>query len=172
MKTLLRILAFGPLAIAILVGALSVMGWDKIWVAGFGPADLGAVTFRQFAKTPEPNQVLICPPNLCNPEDVDSESPIYGLSVSDLKSKLLESLKQESNLERVDTGNTNQLRFIQRSAWMKFPDTIRVQLISLEENSLTLALYGQSQIGESDLGVNKQRAERWLSRLKKYETQN
>ena len=136
---------------------------------GYGSGDLGPVTFESLSKTQKPNQVLICPPDLCTAKDVDQASPVYSLSAEVLKEKLLESLKQETNLERVDTSDTLQLRFIQRTPWMRFPDTLRIQLISQGADLSTLALYGQSQIGETDFGVNRERATRWLKRLEQYQ---
>ena len=52
---------------------------------------------------------------------------------------------------------------------MEFPDTIQVDFLSLGENRSTLAIYSRSKYGYSDLGTNRARIERWLSRLQGYE---
>jgi uncharacterized protein (DUF1499 family) len=48
---------------------------------------------------------------------------------------------------------------------MRFPDTIDVLIIGCGEGRSTLALYSRSQIGRSDLGINRARLERWLRRI-------
>lgn len=59
-------------------------------------------------------------------------------------------------------------RYIQRSALLKFPDTIVVRYIKKPEGGSTLAIYSRSQLGHSDLGVNLARLERWLRKLALY----
>ena len=56
-------------------------------------------------------------------------------------------------------------RYIQRSGRLGFPDTIVVQFFDRGSSRSTLAIYSRSQLGRSDLGANKARIERWLSRL-------
>jgi uncharacterized protein (DUF1499 family) len=56
-------------------------------------------------------------------------------------------------------------RYIQRSERLGFPDTIVVRFIDYPEGRSSLAIYSRSQLGESDLGANKARIERWLSKL-------
>ena len=69
-------------------------------------------------------------------------------------------------IERNDTTLTE--RYIQRSALLKFPDTIVVRYIEQPEGGTTLAIYSRSQLGHSDLGVNLARLERWLRKLALY----
>jgi len=156
------------LGVAFLVA--TAFGWDKVWEKAAGPADLGPVVFEDLRKTPKPNQALICPDGLCNEKDRDAKSPVYDLSVDELKAAFVESLAEETSLERVDDkSDPLAMRFVQRTRLLRFPDTIRVRFFALGNDSSTLALYGQSQIGQSDMGVNMQRLKRWLRRLKKHE---
>ncbi len=53
----------------------------------------------------------------------------------------------------------------QRSSGWLGSDTIVVQFLDRPDSQSTLAIYSRSQLGESDLGANKARIERWLSRL-------
>ena len=69
-------------------------------------------------------------------------------------------------IESNDTTLTE--RYIQRSALLKFPDTIVVRYIEPPEGGTTLAIYSRSQLGHSDLGVNLARLKRWLRRLALY----
>ena len=52
---------------------------------------------------------------------------------------------------------------------MKFPDTVRIEFIPVDAERSTLAIYSQSQIGHSDMGVNLERVKRWLKYLQVFE---
>ncbi len=162
------------LALAILVSVVFLsgflFGWQNIWPRIFGDPDLGPVAFESLAKGPRPNQALICPQGLCNDADLDRQSPVYKIDASRLHAELLSSLKNEERLVRVDgQDDPLNLRFVQTSKIMRFPDTIRVRLIPLDNNRSTLALYTQAQIGYKDFGANLERANRWLKRLEPFE---
>lgn len=169
-----RILIFIA-SIAILLGvlyaALSIYGWDKIWTKAVGPADMGSVDFSTLRKSKKPNQVLVCPADMCRDKDRDWISQSYALSASDLRDELLNSIKGEKRLERVDDNSQPlELRFVQRSERLKFPDTISIEFFPLTDSTSTLALYSRSLVGETDFGVNLARAKRWLKRLEQKET--
>ncbi|MDD9908120.1 MAG: DUF1499 domain-containing protein [Ahrensia sp.] len=174
--TIIRLVAKFVLAalllLALLFGAATLYGWEHVWRVMAGPADLGPVSFQGLSKTAKPNQALICPPDLCDPASIDRPSSIYDLPAMVLRERLLNSLRAEDDITRVD-GDTEplKLRFIQRTWLMRYPDTIRIEIVPIEDTSSTIALYSQSQIGESDLGVNLERAERWLGRLEPFERQ-
>ncbi|MFD0916369.1 DUF1499 domain-containing protein [Pseudahrensia aquimaris] len=163
-------------AVLALIAALGVMimGWDSIWEKMAGPADQGPVNFATLTKTPKPNQALICPEGFCAAAEakgqVDRQSPIYALSADQLKQELLRSLETENDLTRVDDeSEENRMRFVQRTARLRFPDSIRVEIVPLSNGRSSIALYSQSQIGTSDLGVNAKRMNRWLKRLAQFE---
>lgn len=146
---------------------VTTYGWEKVWTSVSGPADLGPVQFEGLTKGPKPNQVLICPDGLCNDKDRDRASPVYAVDMAMLKTALVKSLEEEPGLTRVDDGSDpRRLRYVQRSRLLRFPDTIRIKFYPLDdEPGSTLALYGQSQIGSGDFGINLERANRWLGRL-------
>lgn len=173
MTWLFRILTFF-IGFAALLGVLflvaSTYGWEKLWEDTFGPADLGTIQFEDFTKGPKPNQALICPNGICDEKSRNHASPIYNLNIDDLQSQLLRSLENENSLTRVDDESIpHSLRFVQRTRQLRFPDTIRIQLYALGKEQSTIALYSQSQIGTSDLGVNLARLKRWLKRLEQFE---
>lgn len=56
-------------------------------------------------------------------------------------------------------------RYVQRSALLGFRDTIVVRFFDLPEGKSTLAIYSRSQLGYSDLGVNRARIDHWLGKL-------
>ena len=147
-----------------------LVGWANVWQWTMGPADLGPVKFEGLSKTRRPNQVIICPPDLCNPKHVDAESQVYSVSADQLRTTLLDEILAKSHNQRVDDDtDPHHLRFVTRSKWFQFPDTTRIQLIPLGDSRSTLAIYGQSQVGRKDFGVNRMRVERWLGYLKEFE---
>ncbi len=60
-----------------------------------------------------------------------------------------------------------QYDYVQRSSLMRFPDSITVRFISLNNDSSTLAIYSRSQYGYSDFGVNEARIRAWLAALER-----
>lgn len=52
--------------------------------------------------------------------------------------------------------------YVQRSRLMGWPDYVSVKALPAEGGA-TLAVYSRSRFGESDLGVNRARLERWLA---------
>jgi len=146
-----------------------LIGFDKLWHLLGGPADMGDVELKTFTKTSKPNQYLVCPEGYCENETADKVSPIYSLSAQELSDALLVSLQSERNLQRVDEETDPlRLRFVQRTEKMRYPDTIRVEIIPVNDTQSSLAIYGQSQIGRKDFGVNKARILRWLRRLENH----
>jgi uncharacterized protein (DUF1499 family) len=58
-----------------------------------------------------------------------------------------------------------QAQFVARSLVFNFPDLIMVQVKPDGANASDLILWSRSVYGESDLGVNRKRAESWLAAL-------
>ncbi|MEM9733679.1 MAG: DUF1499 domain-containing protein [Pseudomonadota bacterium] len=167
MTTFLALIAFG----GVLLLLLKVYGFEKVWERTNGPADLGLVVFETLKKGPKPNQALICPQNMCSAEDRDSVSPRYALSADAMKKAFIKSLEGETHLHRVDDdSDPMQIRYVQHTPLLRFPDTISVRFIPLDENRSTIALYARAQVGYSDMGNNLKRLNRWLSRLTSFET--
>lgn len=129
---------------------------------------MGSVDFATLEKTAKPNQALICPEDQCARAEPDTFAPIFDVSANELERALLSVLESESDLTRVDDGSDKfSLRFVQRTRLLRFPDTIRIRILPLGEGRSTLAAYSQSQVGQSDLGINRQRLERWLGKLRR-----
>jgi len=59
-----------------------------------------------------------------------------------------------------------QLVFVQRTAWLRFPDIVRVQAIRAPDGRMALALYSQSVYGYYDFGANKTRARAWMQAIR------
>jgi len=163
MKTTSKIVAAG-LAVA-LAGAV-IAGRDRMWMLVAGPADLGHVDFATLEPPASPNHFLACPKGYCRLAHADMVSPIFKTSAAQLQLTARRAWAAEPRLQRV-SGSLATLsdRYVERTAIMRFPDTISVRFIDLGGGAATLAIYSRSQIGYSDLGVNKARVMHWLSLL-------
>ncbi len=58
-----------------------------------------------------------------------------------------------------------QIDYVQRTAFMRFPDCITVRFIYIDAKRTTLTIYSRSVYGYSDFGVNKARVQSWLAKL-------
>lgn len=155
------------LAIVVVLGVVFVVyGREKSWEVLFGPPDLGPVEFATLQKTSRPNQVLLCPVDVCKAATPDMMPPVYALPVDKLRDAFRQIISQEAHAEQVAVDGGNQTeRYVIRTNLMRFPDTVRVKFIALDNDTSTLAIYSQAQIGYSDRGVNKTRVQRWLNAL-------
>ena len=142
------------------------MAARESWAALFGPPDLGPVEFATLQKTPRPNQVLLCPADVCQAETPDMMPPIYAVPVDKLRDAFRQIIDQEPHAEQVAVNADHRTeRYVIRTNLMRFPDTVCVKFIDLGNDTSTLAIYSQAQIGYSDRGVNKARVQRWLNVL-------
>lgn len=147
-----------------LAAAFFAIGPDRVWMA-LGPPDLGAVDFATLQRRTTPNDALACPPGKCAAK-ADITPPVYAVSAAQLRTAFARMIAVEPRVVMVagdDPGLTE--RYIQRSRLMRFPDTVVVRYFDLPGGRSTIALYSRSQLGTSDLGVNRARVERWLDRL-------
>jgi uncharacterized protein (DUF1499 family) len=162
MTSLLAIVAIG-----VVLGAVFVLyGREESWELLFGSPDLGPVEFATLQQTSRPNQVLLCPANVCKAATPDMMPPVYAVSVDKLRDAFYQIVSQEAHAEQVAVDAAEQTeRYIIRTNLMRFPDTVRVKFIALDNDTSTLAIYSQAQIGYSDRGVNKARVQRWLNAL-------
>ena len=163
MKTTIKILA--ACLVLALAGTLA-FGRDQIWTLVAGPADLGLVDFATLEPPASPNHFLACPKGFCPRAHADMVSPTYKVSAAHLQQTARRAWAVEPRLKRVDGSlATLRDRYVERTAVLRFPDTISVRFIDLGAGTSTLAIYSRSQIGYSDLGVNKTRVIRWLALL-------
>lgn len=154
-------------AIVVVLGAVFVLyGREESWEVLFGSPDLGPVEFAMLQTTSRPNQMLLCPANVCKAATPDILPPVYAVSVDKLRDAFHQIISQEAHTEQVAVDAAKQAeRYIIRTNLMRFPDTVRVKFIALDDDTSTLAIYSQAQIGYSDRGVNKARVQRWLNAL-------
>ncbi len=142
-------------------GAGAVVRLERLW-AVFGAADLGPVDFETLKRRTTTNDALICPPQFCNAKS-DLPAPAFTVDVAALRAAVANVIATEPRTVCVESRDLTE-RYVQRSALLKFPDTIAVRYIDRPGGS-TLAMYSRSQLGYSDLGVNLARLKRWLEKL-------
>ncbi|MDF2973936.1 MAG: hypothetical protein K0R61_4386, partial [Microvirga sp.] len=137
---------------------------ERTWQGLFGSPDLGPVEFATLRRRTTPNDALICSADICPQANPDAESPVFPVASARLRSLVTEVALAEPGTRLHDKGQ-EQDRYLVRTRFMRFPDTVVVQVFDRGEDASTLALYSRSQVGRSDFGVNRRRIERWVARI-------
>jgi uncharacterized protein (DUF1499 family) len=109
------------------------------------------------------NQLLLCPPGMETKATAHGESPMFAIPAD----RLLEAWRRVALREpRVfvvrDDRETGQCDFVQRSLIFQFSDTITVQVVPIDDDQSTCAVYRRSSYGRGDLCVNWRPVGRWL----------
>lgn len=151
-------LVAAPAALAI----FAALGLERVWTL-FGPADLGPVAFETLERRTTPNDALACPPEVCRAAS-DMTPPLFAVSAEELRRALARVIASEADVVPVESAPLAE-RYVQRSRWLRFPDTIAVRYFPRGEGRSTIALYSRSQLGQGDFGVNRARIQRWLEKL-------
>ncbi len=164
MKVLGAIGAGLAIIIVLIVATFLIVGTETFW-RFFGDPDLGPVLFERLERRSTPNDALACPPGLCIAKS-DVSVPLYPKTAHDLRLAFSKVIASEPRVSVVDADDmTLTDRYIQRSQYFGFPDTIVVRFLDGGNGRSTLAIYSRSQLGRGDLGVNRARIERWLAKL-------
>jgi uncharacterized protein (DUF1499 family) len=162
---MLTISAVAAVVVVIAASVILMVGPEWVW-SFFGPPDLGPVAFETLERRTTPNDALVCPPHLCKARS-DLVPTLFAVDASGLRAAMAKVIASEPRIALVHTNDAALTeRYIQRSALLGFPDTVVVRYIDQPEGRSTLAMYSRSQLGRSDLGVNKARLERWLGKLR------
>jgi uncharacterized protein (DUF1499 family) len=120
--------------------------------------------FKTFKLTRKPNQYLVAPDGFCENAKAHKEAPVFQCEAQALEDAFADVALAEPRVTRKPSDD-GQRDFVQRSALMRFPDTITFEAIELGDGTSTCAIYSRSSIGHSDLGVNKKRIDDWLQKL-------
>jgi len=164
-KAMLTIFALAAVGAAIAASVILIVEPERVW-SFFGPPDLGPVAFETLERRTTPNDALACPTYLCKARS-DLVPPLFAVDANGLRAAMAKVIESEPRIALVQTNDTALTdRYIQRSALLGFPDTVVVRYIEQPEGRSSLAMYSRSQLGRSDLGVNKARLERWLGKLR------
>lgn len=151
-----------------LVAAFLGYGRERTWATLFGPADLGPVSFADLRPPATPNQFLVCPPETCTRTTPGLVAPVFATDPARLRQELDRIIRADPHTELVATDNDRLGdRYVQRTAWLRLPDTIVVRYIPLDFDRTTLAIYSRSKVGSNDFGANEARVRRWLAALER-----
>lgn len=135
-------------------------------LAGCGDPKAGVEDLRKFTRPSSPNSYLICAKGLCAAA-ADEEGPVFDLKPEKLLVAALKVASQQPNTSPADADQAlGQLVFIQRTAFLRFPDVVRVQAFAMPGGKTTLALYSHSVYGRYDFGANRRRARAWIDAIK------
>lgn len=132
----------------------------------FGPPPPQEIDFAAFERDDRPNQFLVAPEGLCK-TPIDAISPVFDASVDKLKQTWIAMMDSQPSVKEIGQSSLgNQLEYVQRSRWMRFPDLVSVRFIPADAGRSTIAIFSQSQIGYFDFGVNEKRVTSWLGQLR------
>ena len=119
---------------------------------------------RTVSRSAAPHDALACPSNSCAAL-ADFESPVFAVSPAELTNIARRRLSQEPRSEVVaEAPEFNQIVLVQRTAVLRFPDTIWEQAVATPQGT-SIILYSRSNAGYWDFGVNRRRVEDWLQSL-------
>lgn len=126
------------------------------------------VDLRRVERSASPNDALACPPAVCRAK-ADFVSPDFPVPRARLEALVRTVLPKRPRTELVGRNPAlGQWIFVQRSAIFRFPDTVRVQVLSRKTGkgaASSVIVYSRSNYGYSDMGVNKKRVRMWLDAL-------
>ncbi|MBX3492047.1 MAG: DUF1499 domain-containing protein [Parvibaculum sp.] len=122
--------------------------------------------FQTLRLTAKPNQYLVAPEGLCAQAKPYLAAPEYAIAPTALRAIFRDiALAQPRVVQTGADEATLTDTYVQRSAFLGFPDTITVRFLTVGTGRSSLAIYSRSRYGYSDLGVNKARIDAWLRDL-------
>lgn len=134
-------------------------------LTGCEPMYPTAFDFIAFKRSSKPNSYLVCPRGYCH-NKIDEPAPIFNVNVKELQKAWDEVIQAQPRIQTLAANQTNHtFEYVQRSLVMRFPDTIHVALIPINEKQSTLAIYSESVYGYYDFNVNKKRVQSWITEL-------
>ncbi len=121
------------------------------------------MNFEELELKPTPNQYFLCPRGMRSRASPNDESPVFDVPIDTLRRVWRQVALQQPRVAMVrDDRERNQCEFVQRSRLFRFPDTVTVEFIAIDDGHSTFAVYSRSKYGYGDLGVNRRRVCRWV----------
>lgn len=119
----------------------------------------------------KPNQFLMAPEDLCQAAIPHAESPVFDVPAADLMRRLLDIAEGEERVSIKEVSEeTLAVKLVARSKVFRFPDIIDCQILPVDSDRSTLAVYSRARFGYRDFGVNRARVSRWVQRLNQHTT--
>ena len=164
MMRVLRYILIAIVGIAVAVAALILEGSTLESV--FKVGDVPVVDFATLQRDSTPNQYLLCPATLCTTQ-TDGAAPVFDMPVEKLQASWDAMIAEQPRVQVLRRDITNmQVDYVQRSRLLRFPDLVTVRFLPGDDGHATLAIYSRSVYGKGDFGVNRDRIEHWLAKLK------
>jgi uncharacterized protein (DUF1499 family) len=114
-----------------------------------------------------PNTFLIAPEGLCANAAPHAPAPRFRQEAAKVRAAWAKVVARQPKITPGDQSDSlMQDEWVQRTAWMSFPDTITARFIPLPEGGSTIAVYSRSKFGYRDFGVNRKRVEAWIAATK------
>ncbi|MBE9556514.1 MAG: DUF1499 domain-containing protein [Proteobacteria bacterium] len=159
-------------AVARLVGValvIAMTGWFA-WGRGDGAVAEPMPDFATLVPPSSPNSYIVRPANFSTANSstaaADAESPVFAVPVETLEAVALAVIRAQPRVTEVAADlDARQYAFVQRTAILRFPDTVTIRFFDLGDGQSSLAMFSRSKFGRSDLGVNRARVESWLAAI-------
>lgn len=152
--------------IAVIVVVLAILRLTPFWDRMLPPGTIEKTDFATLTAPATPNWYLICPPEICPNIQAQARAPEFDLPAERLQSVLVAMIQSLPNAMIVEE-TPRRLYVVDRTAFVRWPDHVVIEVMPLGDNASTLILFSRSQYGRSDFGENKSRMENWLSRLER-----
>jgi uncharacterized protein (DUF1499 family) len=95
----------------------------------------------------------------------DLSAPILPGTVAEVATRVDAVALAEPRVERIaGTPEEGWMTYVQRSALMGYPDAVSVRVLP-EGDGARVVIWSRSRFGQSDMGVNRERIDRWLAAL-------
>ncbi|MFH6785650.1 MULTISPECIES: hypothetical protein [Methylobacterium] len=141
-------------------------GIDEVWIALFGAPDLGPVDFAALRRAPSRRDALACAPDVCPRAQADAVPPDYPVAGARLREIVRAVAERQPRTALVFTDAWGeQDRYVARTAWLRCPDTVTVEIVGRGEGRSSLALYIRSQVGCPVPATSRARLARWLAAI-------
>jgi uncharacterized protein (DUF1499 family) len=142
---------------------------DAFFRLVFGPPDQGPFDMANPKRTGASNDALAAPRGYLKEIAPDIETnPVHG-TPEDVFKRIETLLTVQgwhiAMVQEAAEPDGAMRRYVVRTKWLRFPDTLTVQLVK-GPDSMGIAMYSRSQIGNYDWGVNRARIEMILQGLK------
>ena len=166
MKPLFGYLLIGLLVVVAIAAVLLFTPLGKRPLEALFPVgELKHTDFGSLMLTDKPSQFLMCPLRYCSAEP-HAKSFEFEVSVDLLRERARKLIAAEPRVELLAEPNGLQFDYVQRSVRFRFPDLVTVRFIPLSPSRSTLAMYSRSVYGRGDFGVNQNRVEDWLRKIR------
>ena len=124
------------------------------------------VDFQNLKVPSKPNWYLSLPKGIAYEVKGANIGPKFDVSVSLLTKALKRLLGDEPRIKMLAISNTEmRYELIAKTAILRFPDRVSIEIVRLGENHSGLALFSRSKYGYSDFSANRKRVQDWLRRI-------